>query len=449
MSHKVFIQSLGCPKNLVDSEVISGALSAAGYEGVEFPEEADLLLVNTCGFITPAVEEGIDAILNLVGIKQEKVGCRLVVAGCMVQRYGDELRKEFPEVDLFIGVDEIATIAKRLASLASVTPEITVTAATPGYLMDALTPRQVSTPSFRSYLKITEGCSNRCSYCLIPGLRGPLRSRRLADLIKEAQLLEAGGTKELTLIAQDLTAYGLDLGAGRERLADLLRALLAETNIHWLRMLYLYPMRLNDEVLQLVADNPRLLPYFDIPLQHISDRILQAMNRPYTRASVEELLARIRKILPQAAIRTTFMVGFPGETEADVAELAEFMTAARLDNVGIFCYSNEAECAAAQLPDQCSEEVKIARKDELMRLQAEISQEINQRKVGMVEPVLVEGLSRESDLLLEGRSRYQAPEIDGVVYINAGTCEVGEIVEVRITEAHPYDLVGEIVEEES
>ncbi len=448
VANKVFIQSLGCPKNLVDSEVISGALSAAGYEGVEFPEEADLLLVNTCGFITPAVEEGIDAILNLVGIKQEKAGCRLVVAGCMVQRYGDELRKEFPEVDLFIGVDQIAGIAEQLAALSSVTPEITATATTPGYLMDSRTPRQVSTPYFRSYLKITEGCSNRCSYCLIPGLRGPLRSRGLADLIMEAQLLEAEGTRELTLIAQDLTAYGLDLGAGRERLADLLRALLTETSIPWLRMLYLYPMRLNDEVLQLVAANPRVLPYFDIPLQHISDRILQAMNRPYTRRSVEELLARIRKILPLAAIRTTFMVGFPGETAADVAELAEFMRAARLDNVGIFCYSNEAECAAAKLPDQCPEEVKIARKDELMRVQAQISLEINQGKVGTVEPVLVEGLSRESDLLLEGRTRYQAPEIDGVVYINAGTCEVGEIVEVRITEAHPYDLVGEIVEEE-
>ena len=447
MANKVFIQSLGCPKNLVDSEVISGALSAAGYEGVEFPEEADLLLVNTCGFITPAVEEGIDAILNLVAIKQEKAGCRLVVAGCMVQRYGDELRKEFPEVDLFIGVDEIAGIAERLASLSQMTPEVTATGATPGYLMDALTPRMVSTPSFRSYLKITEGCSNRCSYCLIPNLRGPLRSRSLIDLIKEAQLLEAAGTRELTLVAQDLTAYGLDLGTGRERLADLLRALLRDTAIPWLRMLYLYPMRLNDEVLQLVADNPRVLPYFDIPLQHINDRILKAMNRPYSRRSVEELLARIRKVLPQAAIRTTFMVGFPGETEADVAELAEFMAAARLDNVGIFCYSNEAECAAAQFADQCPEEVKIARKDELMRLQAQISLELNQRKLGTVEPVLVEGLSRESDLLLEGRTRYQAPEIDGVVYINAGTCEVGDIVEVRITEAHPYDLVGEIVEE--
>jgi len=448
MTTKVFIQSLGCPKNLVDSEVISGVLRAAGYEGVAQPEEADVLLVNTCGFITPAVEEGIDAILGLVAIKQEKPGCRLVVAGCMVQRYGDELRKEFPEVDLFIGVDAIADIAELLTALEPVTPEITATATTPGYLMDCRTPRLVSTPSFRSYLKITEGCSNRCSYCLIPSLRGPLRSRNLADLVQEAQLLAEAGTKELTLIAQDLTAYGLDLGAGRERLPDLLRALLAETTIPWLRLLYLYPMRLNEELLQLVAANPRILPYFDIPLQHINDRILQAMNRPYTRSSVESLLTRIREVLPAAAIRTTFMVGFPGETEAEVAELAEFMTSAQLDNVGIFCYSNEAECAAARLPEQCPEEVKIARKDQLMRLQAEISRELNQRKVGTVERVLVEGLSRESDLLLEGRTRFQASEIDGVVYITDGKSEVGDIVEVRITEAHPYDLVGEIVSPE-
>ena len=448
MAKKVFIQSLGCPKNLVDSEVISGSLRAAGYEGVALPEQADLLLVNTCGFITPAVEEGIDAILNLSAIKQERPGCRLVVAGCMVQRYGDELRKELPEVDLFIGVDEIAGIAERLSSLPSSTPEIILAARTPGYLMDSLTPRLVSTPPFRAYLKITEGCSNRCSYCLIPSLRGPLRSRDLSDLAAEARLLEKGGVRELTLVAQDLTAYGLDLGAGRERLVDLLRVLLKETDIPWLRMLYLYPMRLSDQLLQLVADHPRVLPYFDIPLQHINDRILRAMNRPYSRDNVEALLSRIRGGVPQAAIRTTFMVGFPGETEAEVAELAEFMRGARLDNVGVFAYSNEPGCAAEKLAGQCSEEVKTARKDELMRLQATISLELNQRRVGTVEPVLVEGVSRESDLLLEGRTRHQAPDIDGVVYITAGTCEVGDLVEVRITEAHPYDLVGEIVGQE-
>jgi ribosomal protein S12 methylthiotransferase len=443
MGKKVFIQSLGCPKNLVDSEVISGTLRSAGYEGVASPEEADILLVNTCGFITPAVEEGIDAILALAAIKQEKAGCKLVVAGCMVQRYGDKLRRELPEVDLFLGVDEVAAVAEKLADLDQA-PQQTCAPVLPGYLMDARTPRLISTPSFRSYLKITEGCSNRCSYCLIPSLRGPLRSRSLPDLIREAQLLEAGGTKELTLVAQDLTAYGLDLGGGRERLPDLLRALLAETTIPWLRMLYLYPMRLSDELLQLVAAQPRLLPYFDIPLQHVSDRILKAMNRPYQKKSVEQLLSRVRTLVPQAAIRTTFMVGFPGETEDEVTELADFMAVQQLNNVGIFCYSNEEECEAASLPDHCPEEDKLSRRQRLMELQAGISLEVNRRLVGTVQPVLVEGLSRESDLLLEGRTRFQAPEIDGVVYITAGDCEAGAIVDVRVTEAYHYDLIGEI-----
>ncbi len=448
MGKKVFIQSLGCPKNLVDSEVISGTLRAAGYEGVDSPDQADILLVNTCGFITPAVEEGIDAILALGAVKQEKPGCKLVVAGCMVQRYGERLRVELPEVDLFLGVDEIAGVAAKLAALGEES-ELVCDSAPPAYLMDFQTPRLISTPAFRSYLKITEGCSNRCSYCLIPSLRGPLRSRDLEDLVREAQQLEAGGTRELTLVAQDLTAYGLDLGPERERLSDLLRALLRETSIPWLRLLYLYPMRLNDELLHLVAEQPRLLPYFDIPLQHVSDRILKAMNRPYQRKSVEELLARIRALVPQAAIRTTFMVGFPGETEADVAELANFMTAQQLNNVGIFCYSNEEECEAANLPEHCSEEDKITRRERLMALQAGISLSVNQRQVGSIQPVLVEGLSRESDLLLEGRTRFQAPEIDGVVYITSGNCEAGDIVDVRITEAHHYDLIGEIVDPEA
>jgi len=448
MGKKVFIQSLGCPKNLVDSEVISGTLRGAGYRGVASPEEADILLVNTCGFITSAVEEGIDAILALAAVKKKKAGCKLVVAGCMVQRYGERLQLELPEVDLFLGVDEIAGVAEKLATLGS-EASLVCGSETPAYLMDFQTARLISTPSFRSYLKITEGCSNRCSYCLIPSLRGPLRSRKLEDLIREAQLLAAGGIRELTLVAQDLTAYGLDLGPGQERLPQLLRALLNETTIPWVRMLYLYPMRLNDEVLQLVADQPRLLPYFDIPLQHVSDRILKAMNRPYQRKSVEELLARIRNLVPSAAIRTTFMVGFPGETEADVAELADFMAAQQLNNVGIFCYSNEEECKAASLPDHCSEEEKGARRDRLMELQARISLNVNRHLVGSIQPVLVEGLSCESDLLLEGRTRFQAPEIDGVVYITSGTCEAGDIVDVRITEAHHYDLIGEIVDQEA
>ncbi|MEN8134860.1 MAG: 30S ribosomal protein S12 methylthiotransferase RimO [Thermodesulfobacteriota bacterium] len=447
MANRVFIQSLGCSKNLVDSEVMSGCLRQAGYQFVGVPEEADLLLVNTCGFINPAVEEGVDAILALSQVKRANPQAKLVVTGCMVQRYGKELQKELPEVDLFLGVDDVEDLVDKLQGL-KVNKNSPLELHEPHYLMNSDTPRAITTPSFRAYLKVTEGCSNRCSYCLIPSLRGPLRSRPLDDLIREAQLLDQTGTKELTLIAQDLTAYGFDLGPNRERLADLLKALLAETEIPWIRMLYLYPMRLNQSILDLAANNERILPYFDIPLQHISNRVLKGMNRPYDRHSVEELLASIRKRLPEAAIRTTFMVGFPGETDEDVDELAEFMIAQRLNHVGIFTYSNEDGCAAAKLPNQCAEEVKEARKKRLMAIQADISLEVNRCLIGTTQPVLVEGLSRESDLLLEGRSRYQAPEIDGCLYITAGQSTPGAIVEVKITEAHHYDLIGEIIEPE-
>ncbi|MDF1577369.1 MAG: 30S ribosomal protein S12 methylthiotransferase RimO [Desulfurivibrionaceae bacterium] len=445
MADKVFIQSLGCPKNLVDSEVMSGCLRQAGYQLVEEPAEAGIILVNTCGFIQPAVEEGIEVILDLARTKKANPSIKLVVAGCMVQRYGAELRRELPEVDLFLGVDQIETVVTALEKL-TVSASFKLDPSVPDYLMNCDTPRVLSTPPFRAYLKATEGCSNRCSYCLIPSLRGPLRSRPLDDLIREARRLEQAGVKELTLIAQDLTAYGLDLGSGRERLNDLLAALLAKTKIPWLRMLYLYPMRLDQAILELVAANERILPYFDIPLQHISNRVLKAMNRPYDRTGVERLLASIREQLPTAAIRTTFLVGFPGEREEDIEELAEFMAAQRLNHVGVFTYCNEEGCEAAKLPDHCPEELKAARKERLMALQAGISLELNGRLVGTTQPVLMEGVSRESDLLLEGRTRFQAPEIDGCVYITAGNGRPGDIVEVEITEAHPYDLVGEMVE---
>jgi len=446
MTDKVFIQSLGCPKNLVDSEVMSGCLREAGYQFVEAPEDADILLVNTCGFIQPAVEEGIDVILDLAKVKLEKPSAKLVVTGCMVQRYRDKLQKELPEVDLFLGVDDAENIASALLTVTS-TVSINLKPDPPHYLMSCETPRVISTPPFRAYLKVTEGCSNRCSFCLIPSLRGPLRSRPLDDLIAEARLLEESGVKELTLIAQDLTAYGLDFGTGRERLPDLLTGLLENTEIPWLRMLYLYPMRLKQAIIELVGANERLLPYFDIPLQHISDRVLKAMNRPYGRNSVEKLLDSIKEQLPEAAIRTTFMVGFPGESQSDVEELAKFMSVRKLNHVGIFTYSNEEGCEAAKLAGHCQEEVKEDRKERLMALQTGISLELNRLLLDTIQPVLVEGVSRESDLLLEGRTRFQAPEIDGCVFISSGTCSPGDLVNVKITDAHPYDLVGEIVKQ--
>lgn len=440
----VFTVSLGCPKNLVDTELMLGLLVEAGFAPCEEVEEADLLLVNTCGFIQSAVEEGIAEILTLVEIKERCPEKKLVVVGCMVQRYGADLVKELPEVDLFIGTEGTQDIAGRVLALAQ-TEKTLVHLAPPTFLLDFTLPRKLSSPAHRAYMKVTEGCSNRCAYCLIPSLRGDLRSRHLADLVNEVGMLAENGVQELTLVAQDLTAYGLDLGAGAPRLVELLRALLAASEIPWFRLLYLYPTRVNAELLEFMAANPRIVPYLDIPLQHVSDSVLKGMNRPYGRRQIEALLGKIRSLLPQAAIRTTFMVGFPGETEADVAQLAEFMQEQRLAHVGIFGYSNEEGCAAYHLPGQCSEEEKSERRQRLMELQSGISLAGNQAMVGRVEKVLVEGWSRETDLLLEGRTRFQAPEVDGCVYINAGVGNPGDIVEVRITEAHPYDLVGEII----
>ncbi|MFH7326693.1 30S ribosomal protein S12 methylthiotransferase RimO [Desulfurivibrio sp. C05AmB] len=464
----IHLTSLGCPKNLVDSELMLGLLVEEGLVPVSEPGAADVLLVNTCGFIQSAVEEGIDTILGL--IEQKKTpATRVVVCGCMVQRYGADLARELPEVDLFLGTEEVARIAERLRRLedragadgdslisaerlsesATIFPLVGRSAAGGGselFLASAEMPRRLSTPAHRAYLKVTEGCGNRCSYCLIPAIRGPLRSRRLEDIVCEAQGLAAAGVKELTLVAQDLTAYGLDLGPGGPRLPQLLTALNQAVAVPWLRLLYLYPSRVKDELLELVAAQPRILPYFDLPFQHVSDSVLKAMNRPYGEKMIRDLVARIRRILPEAAIRSTFMVGFPGETEADVDRLAAFLADCRLDHVGIFTYCNEEGCAAAEFPDQCPEELKQERHDRLMGLQREISLARNLARVGRVEEVLVEGVSAESDLLLEGRAWFQAPEIDGCVYINEGTCRAGELVRVKISEAHPYDLVGAIVE---
>ncbi|MBU0484240.1 MAG: 30S ribosomal protein S12 methylthiotransferase RimO [Proteobacteria bacterium] len=445
MSKKVYIQSLGCPKNLVDSEVMLGGLIANNYEVTRDPEEADLLLINTCGFIQPAVEEGIDEILQLAEIKKSGFGKRLVVTGCLVQRYGSDLQKQLPEVDLFIGTQGFHHIVQELAKLdGGIKNEFKIS--NPTFIMDSAVPRVISTPAHRAYLKITEGCNNRCSYCLIPSLRGNLRSRKIDDLVQEAIMLASAGVKELSLIAQDLTAYGTDLGNKAPQLDDLLEALLSSSDIPWFRMLYLYPARINDRLLDLVAENPRILPYFDIPLQHISEGIIKKMNRPYGRREVDKLIEKIRVRLPESAIRTTFMVGFPGENDKDITELESFIRQQRFAHVGIFTYSNEDGCEAQKLPDQCSEQIKEERRERLMKVQSEISMELNQKYVGRTEKVLVEGLSSESDLLLEGRTIYQAPDIDGCVYITSGECTTGDILDVKITEAHHYDLVGELVE---
>lgn len=439
----IHFTSLGCPKNFVDSEVMIGILEQRGWSIVETPEEAVILLVNTCGFIQPAVEEGIDEILGLAECIPEDGSKKLVVAGCMVQRYREKLMKELPEIDLLVGTESVKDIGVILDEYLSGADDRFLHMADE-FLMDARLPRRIATPSFRAWMKITEGCNNHCSYCMIPSIRGRLRSRSVADLSEEAATLARQGVKEITLIAQDLTAYGDDLGKNN-LLVELLEEILQHTSIPWIRLLYLYPSGIADELLKLMATNPRIVPYLDIPFQHVSDRVLKSMRRRYGHDELLALVDRIRHYLPEVALRTTFLLGFPGESEEDILLLERFLERARIDHVGVFGYANEEGSPSESFSDQIAAEEISTRVDHILSLQSAISQENLKRYVGKVEPVLVEGVSRETELLLEGRTRYQAPDIDGCVLINDGQANAGDIVNVKIDESQVYDLVGGIV----
>ncbi len=440
---KFHLISLGCPKNFVDSEVIIGSLENDGLLLVDEPYEADILIINTCGFLQSAVEEAIDEILELVQIKKAHPGKQLVVTGCMVQRYQKKLKKELPEVDLFIGTEGINEIAYFLKHQEVGKEEAGVHI--PGrYLMDSSTPRRLATPFYRAWMKITEGCNNHCSYCMIPSIRGPLRSRNIPDLISEAVILEGKGVQELTLIAQDITAFGTEKGKESE-LLNLLKKLVQSTSIPWLRLLYLYPSGITDELMHFIASEEQIVPYLDIPFQHVNNRILQKMNRNYGEEDLHDLIAKCRKIIPDLAIRTTFLLGFPGEKDHDIVQLGNFLLREKIDHVGVFAYENEEGCPSEHYEEQVVEEEKVERVNHILSLQAEISKELQKKYLGRVEPVLIEGLSKETDLLLEGRTRFQAPDIDGCVLINEGSANPGDIVQVRISETQIYDLVGGIV----
>lgn len=436
--------SLGCAKNLVDSEVMLGSLADSGFYFESDVEEADYLIVNTCGFIQPAVEEAIGEILDLVAIKKRDPKKKIIVVGCFVQRYGESLVHELPEVDLFVGTEGPAQLGAILARLAR--GELTDTLILPStFLMDSGSPRILSTPGYRAWLKITEGCDNRCSYCMIPSIRGRLRSRDVVDLIEEAKILEKNGVKELSLIAQDSTAYGNDLASG-DNLETLLKGLLGSTSIEWFRILYLYPTGITDSLLDLIASNKRIVPYLDIPFQHVSNTVLKRMNRHYGYDDLVGLVAKIRKKIPDIALRTTFLVGFPGESEEDFLLIEQFMREVQLDHVGVFPYANEEGSPSEHYPDQIEEEIKESRRDHLLEVQAQLSSSIQKKYVGQTIEVLVEGVSEETDLLLVARSRFQAPEVDGCVYINDGQANAGDIVQVTISESQIYDLVGGVVE---
>jgi ribosomal protein S12 methylthiotransferase len=422
-----------------------GSLTRAGWEVTGEPGAADLLLVNTCAFIEPACKEAVDTILDLARHKEARPSQRLVVAGCLVQRYGPELEKELSEVDLFIGVHDFPALPDLLGRPRG-DPASRLYHGAPPYAYAGVEARYPATPAHLAYLKIAEGCSHRCTFCVIPSLRGPLRSRPLNTLRREAENLAAAGVKELVLVAQDTTAYGLDWG-GRPGLGDLLRELAGIEGFRWLRLLYGHPARLTPELLATMAAQPRVLPYLDLPIQHGHDEILRRMGRGYTRRDILEAVSRLRERLPGATLRTSVMVGFPGETEAHFQALADLIQEVGFDHLGVFLYYPEAGTAAAGWAPRVPRREARRRARHLKAVQARIVKTRLKSLVGTIQEVLVEGLSPESDYLLTGRLASQAPDIDGQVYITAGTGRLGEIQSVRLTRALPYDLVGEIAED--
>ena len=443
MSQRVHLVSLGCPKNRVDSEVMVGKLQQGPFTLVDAPEEADVIVVNTCSFIRPATEESINTVLELAKHKQTGNCQKLVVTGCMVQRYGKDLEQELPEVDHFLGTGEYHRIDGVLLGREDQIQRSYID--TPTYLHDEQAPRVNSKSKHSAYLKISEGCDHTCAFCIIPQLRGKMRSRTIPSLVAEAERLAASGVVELTLISQDSTAFGRDLADG-SNIGGLVRALARVEGLRWIRVHYLYPHGVPEELLRAMAEEEKVCRYLDIPLQHASGPMLKAMRRGVTRAGQERILERIRGFVPDVALRTTFIVGFPGETEEDFAELAQFVEAQRFDRVGVFTYFPEDGTPAATLADQVAEKVKKDRQRRLMNLQKKISRELHRALVGKVLPLIVDGVSEESEFLLCGRLPSQAPDVDGQVYIQNPPEDVraGQIRMARVVKAAAYDLVAEI-----
>ncbi len=438
----VHLISLGCPKNTADSELMLGALVRAGFEVTMDPQQAQVLLVNTCAFIEPAKKESIDAILAAAEVKKNGAGKRLVVAGCLSQRYGSELREQFPEVDIFVGTGNFLDLPELLRR--SERPELRPIPYTGAahLLPSAEAPRIRTGDPFSAYLKVSEGCDHRCAFCIIPKIRGRHESRALDDLVEEARHLAASGVREINLIAQDLTAYGRDLKQ-RASLAALLHRLAPVDGIQWIRLLYCYPNFVTDELLAAIASLDKVVKYIDMPLQHADDAMLRAMKRERSADALRSLLERVRAAIPEVALRTSFIVGFPGETDAAFATLVDFVREQQFDRVGVFTYSREENTAAYDLADQVPEAVKRRRRAELMEVAAEISLDKNRGFIGREIEVMVEGAAPGRATRLRARTWAQAPEIDGMVLLS-GEAEPGEIVRARIERASTYDLHGRI-----
>lgn len=444
---KIGVVSLGCPKNLVDSETMLGLIHEENYEITNDPSEAEIIIVNTCGFIESAKEESINTILQMAEYKKSGSCKYIIVTGCLSQRYAEELFNELPEADAIAGVevyDEIGSIIKRVMNgerfimLERSKPDVIYTS------KETFLPRILTTPSYTAYLKIAEGCDNCCSYCAIPKIRGPYRSKPMEQVLKEAKALAANGVKELIVVAQDTTRYGEDLPGGKLLLADLLKELNKIESLKWIRVMYCYPNNFTDELIETFASLDKVCKYVDLPLQHASNSLLASMNRYDTREEVETLLAKLRKRIPGIVIRTTFIVGFPGETDADFEELKEFVEQQRFENAGVFAYSQEEGTVAGAMPNQIPDEIKQERYHELMALQAQISEEIHKDTEGQTLEVLVEGIEEDGSGLHYGRSYREAPDIDGLVFIeNPGDIKPGCFVKVNILQGFTYESVGE------
>lgn len=426
-----------------------GHLQQHGYQITSDASDAETVVVNTCGFIDSAKKESIDAILEAARLKTEGGAKRLIVAGCLVERYRDELKAEMPEVDAFIGtnqINDILTVCDPQTNTRSL-PVVQLGNQTSTYLYDESTPRVLATPSYYAFVKIAEGCDRPCAFCFIPQMRGHFRSRRFGSIVAEAHQLAEEGVKEIILVAQDSSRYGEDLGK-QDALARLLRELARVDGIEWVRVMYTYPTHISDGFLDVLAEEPRAVKYLDMPLQHASQNVLKLMKRGGNRQSLERLIERVRQRVPGIAVRTTFITGFPGETEADFEELLGFVKSVEFDRVGVFTYSDEEGTPAFALADKVPGRIAARRRTALMKQQARISRRKNKQRVGETVRVLFEGESKESELLWQGRMETQAPDIDGCVLINdvpdGVLPEVGDFVNVEITEAHEYDLIGRI-----
>jgi ribosomal protein S12 methylthiotransferase len=444
---KIGFVSLGCPKNLVDSEVMLGLLEQAGHTVTADRAEAEVIVVNTCSFIEGSKRESIDTILELAELKKTGSCKRLVVTGCLAERYPAEIRSDLVEVDAILGTNQLQEITRAVAGETVLPPTSFGRGDADLYLYDHSTPRRLATPRYSAYMKIAEGCDHTCAFCIIPKIRGPFRSRSIHSLLAEARSLATAGVKEITLVSQDTTSFGADVGL-RDGLAALLEALAGVDGIRWIRFLYVYPTMVSDRLLEVVASHPNICKYVDMPLQHASARQLAAMRRGGNRATLAKLVERIRRGIPGVTFRTTMIVGFPGETEADFDELKSFCREMEFDRLGVFTYSDEENTGALDLPDKVGPRVAERRRRVLMEQQALISSRKNGALVGRELPVLVEGASEESELLLSGRLESQAPEIDGVCLINdseVGDLAAGEFYTVRIGEALEHDLVGAVI----